>query len=707
MSDVTAYGLVDVKTNILEGTLQREVSYTVSLKVQPPAQNANYTIEKASDVDTETERTVYTPIREEVDLLESSDEFRICISENVGDNGSYVVDKCQFYRIWGIMGKIDIYIPVKIEISKMAADNPENYVADEVSAIIELVDPPENIGTIKGPKGHGRCGADFVSFLKSQVSGGDGGDNCPNIFAPIQFQDRCRSVQGNVDNPQKIILDESKRQFRVYTENPNAVIVPIRKVEEKIEGSNNIIRIGYARILLHFPPVAGNNYRLKIRLINRNGQEAVLRDKDNPDLYPLYFQTPTITVWKKIKIEMVALQEGINYEDMKWKVVKSAFADAFIEVEEPPPEKRYTITREEWMRYLGEEVYRGWRKSEWKEYSKPNYVNEQTQDLRNYSFPQAHPTIPGSQKLTPPDEDPQNLNRDSWTFLEKMAKRVFREKLGGQTYNRLRNPLRGIDIGVCTLICKPPFQDSSVGGLSFFNKMFYIVSGLNMESTFVHEFGHALFLRHGATYFVKNTDIPFTTRCEESGSEGPYWDDHDSDDMITCVMSYNINNVEWHFCGLCLLTLRLYDRNRMIRGEDNTLRTILYHRTPTVYWVEDSDKETVDQDGWSVIEPWLKIHQNPPESLIVGEELRLLALYPSEEVVNDDNIDYKKDLTKYERGSWISTNTKVGRIRVRKENKIWIAKIKIVGRGRTEVKYRISRGPNNFIESAPLVFETQ
>ncbi|MEM2153844.1 MAG: hypothetical protein QXY76_02950 [Nitrososphaeria archaeon] len=701
MSQVTAYGFVDNTINILEGTLEREISYTVALKVKPAAQNADYTIEKVSGEDSETGRKVYTPIQEEVDLLESSDEYRVCISENVGDNGSYIVDKCQFYRKWGIMRKIDVYIPLKIEITKLAADTPEDYVAGEASAIVELIDPPEDTSIIKGPTASGRNGADFVAFLKGQVSRGDGGDNCPNIFAPINFRDRCRNVQGDVDNIQKIIVDENKRQFRVYSENPNAVIVPVSSVEEQVEeGSNDSRKVGYAKILLHFPPIAGNNYRLKIKLINRNSQEVPLRNKQDPENQVPYVQTPTITVWKKIRIEMVALQEGIGYNEMKWNVVKSAFADAFIELEEPPTERRYTITREEWMRYLGEEVYRGWHRREWQEYSKPIHVNEHIQDFSKYSFPQRHAGILGSEKLTPPDEDPRNSNRDTWTFLEKMAKRIFREKLGRQAYNRIMDPLRGFNIGVCALICKLPFDDSTVGGLSFFNKMFYIVKTSGMEQTFSHEFGHALFLRHAPTYFVKNSDIPYTTRYEGGGSEGPFWDEHDSEDMITCIMSY-ADTDKWHFCGLCLLTLRLYDRKYMVEGEDSTLRRILYQKTPTVYWVESTTKETSP----GVFVNWRTLHQDPPEHLMVGEALRLIALYPREDVSDNSGTYYYKDLTKHDRGSWVSTNRRVGRVNVVKRGNFWHARIKILGKGRTEIKFRLRRNQNEFDESAPLVLE--
>jgi hypothetical protein len=703
VSDVTAHGIVGEATTVLQGALQREVAYTVSLKVQPPPQNENYTIEKISNVDPVTGRKVYSKIEGEVDLIESHEEFRICILENVGDDGRSITDKCQFYSHWNIMQRIDVYIPVKIEVSKISLNTLEDYVEGEVSALVEIVDPPEDINTIKGPKVGGRSGADFVRNL---VYKDNGGDNCPSPYAPIEFRERCRGLQDDVDKVQAIVLNEGRERFQIHPENPNEVVVPIRSLEDRVdENSSQAKKIGYARILLHFPPIAGNNYRLKIRLIKASGQEAKIRDKSVPDLHPLYLQTPTINIWKRIKIEMVALQGDIKYEDINWKVLKSAFADAFIEVEEPPPEKRYTITLEEWKRYLSEIVYRNWRKREWDEYSKLDNVVAQIIDLTNYSFPQYHDNIPGSGRLTPPDNDRRNPNRTTWTFLENISKRIFREKLGTAAYNRIRNPRQGHDIGVCVLIYRPPFRRSGVGGLSFFNKMFYLVSGGSMEQKFAHEFGHALFLNHGPTYFVRNADIPFTTRCETGGSWGPFWDEHDSEDMMTCTMSYRIENVEWHFCGLCLLKLRLYDVRNMIRGQDSTLRRTLYVRKPKVYWVEEVDREYQDEEGWTHLEDWLNMHDSKPERLMIGEELRLVALYPPEGVVNDDNIDYHKDLTRYDRGSWVSTNERVGRVRVRRQGNIWVAKIKITGRGRTEIKYRIRRDTNDFIESDPLVLE--
>jgi len=683
----TYYGIVKRAECIAYGILEKEISYTIALKVQPPAQNANYTIEKAS------KDTQYSPIKEEVDLIGSSDEFRICILENVP---GFPYDKCKYYQAYGIMGKIDIYIPVKIEVSKRVEGKPEDFIPYEVSAIIELADPPE-----KRPKG--RNGAKFIDSIIKKVPGGD---NCPDIFAPNDFSDRCRS-KGGIDKIQKIILDGNKKEFKLY--NSNAVLVPIKEVDES--------KKGYAKIYLHFPPINGNNYSLKIKLIN-GCEEAVLKDKNNPNLQVPYVQTPTITIWKRVTIEMIALQEGIKYEDINWKLIKSTFSPAFIEVEEPPPGKRYTIMMKDWMDYLEKVVYSTWQTNAWKIYKNAKYTTIHQQDFGSYSFPQPHNNIPNSQLLTPPDNNPKNPNETTWMFLMNIAKEIFKDmlnKINKNYYNLISYPLKGYNIGFCVLLCKPPFLGSRVGGLYFGNKQFYFVSGWNMEKKFVHELGHALFLTHGATYLVRESDYKFITSREELGSKGPYWDDHDSEDMMSCVMSY-FANVNWHFCGLCQLKLRLYDKEKMITGKDNILRKMLYSKKPKVYWVEDVLKQS--QNGKI---PWLKFHANSKFILNKGnvKELRLIPLYPPE-IVN--NVDYYKDLTGFTkgikgsspgRGSWLveiedhdSGQSRMGNVNVTKKGNFWISTIKINYRGKTTVKYRIYYDINKFVESDPLVIET-
>ena len=676
VDSVSGYAIVSSGNTIVTGVIVQDLSYSLKLKLGtlPDDRSFEIVIEDTND-----------QVQDEDLFHSSSGYFRLIIEENIADDGGSVEDKCDFYKVKGLFDKIYVFLPLKLIVTKVVGESVSNFSSDEVQAVFEIIDPSEEISNIRGPMLNGRTGKDFIQNL---IYNQDGNDNCHRNFASPSLQDACRQSSEGL-SAQNILFNNAKQRFSLDRQNPRKVIVPLRTIinEDGVEK-------GVVDLLFHPPPIAGDNYRIRVTLVDSSGQNVRLKDEPDSELYPLYFQTPTITVWKRLKIEMVACQHGVDYNTLNWNTIKSAYHDAFIEVTEPPNEKRYSISFSEWKEYLGEVVYNGWHTNEWNEYSKLDNVVDHIIDFDKYSFPQAHDRIPGSDLLTPLDDNFQNPNKTTWTFLSSITKAIVRDKLGATDYNRLKNAKTGTDLGICILICKLPFEGSRVGGMSIFDKMFYMIDS-GAATAFVHELGHALFLRHGATFFVQNSSFPFTTRSETGSQSGPFWDDHDSQDIISCVMSYeNYSPVEWHFCGLCLLSLRLYDKNRMISDEDNTLRNILYPGTPELCWAEETTIQTVDPDGVTWEEPYINVDPSNPPPLHVGRTVRLLAFYPQEGVINNLNYDFWKDVTKHPRGRWVSNHPNIASVSVRKRNGIWICSVKAKSRGTAEIYYEIRRSRN-------------
>gem|GEM_PF-2636848 len=701
MGDGVGQGVVGANVTFADATLTQEVSYCLRIRLGDLPADSNYSLEVEDHAG-----DTYSSYDGSKDILhEPSLNLRLCIEENVADNGLSTDDKCEFYRHYGLMDLVDVFLPLRLEVIKMEGDSRSDFSEEEVNAIFEILDPSENLSIIRGPKGEGRTGKDFV---RSLVYRQDGDDNCIRDFAPHPVRDRCRQSSSDVVNAKDILFDRRRHGFETASGSPNGVVAPIRETVVE-EGK----KIGVLDFFFHPPPIAGDNYKIRVKLISSAGSEVLLRDRPDSVLYPLYFQTPTITVWKKVKVEMVAIQEGLDYGMLEWEKIKKAYRDAYIEIEEVASDRRYVISRDEWMGYLGRVVYDEWRSHEWEEYVKQSHHQYHVVDFDSYSFPQDHtfdtPPIPQSDRLTPPDEDSDHPNQTTWEFLDHVAKAVVRDKLGNSDYRRLRQPRNGFRLGMCVLFCKPPFEGSTVGGCYIWDKMFYIVQSGDVANTFVHEMGHALFLNHGATAFVTETeaDFPFTTRTEVSGSSGPFWDNHDSQDMITCVMSYEVGSpVEWHFCGLCLLVLRLYDRRRMMTGANDVLRRALYPGSAELCWTKTVQVTVVEPDGFSYTTPYLEVYPNNPDPMSVGQRIRLLALYPQEGVENNLHQDFWKDLSRFPRGRWVSSNPSVATVSVSKRGDFWIARVRALKKGTANIYHEIRRGrgwSGDVDQSLPMV----
>ncbi|MEM3403985.1 MAG: hypothetical protein QXJ17_05590 [Nitrososphaeria archaeon] len=684
MSDGSGQGVVGANLTFADATLSQEVSYCVRIRLGVLPEDSNYSLE-AEDLASDA----YSPYDESKDILhESSINLRLCIEENIAHNGLSINDKCTFYRHYGLMDQVDVFLPLRLEVVKMEGDARSDFMEEEVNVVFEVIDPAENLSIIKGPKGKGRTGKDFIRNL---VYKQEGDDNCIRDFAPRPIRNRCRQSSSDVVNAKDILFDRRKNSFETASSDPKSVVASIQETEVE-EGK----KIGVLNFFFHPPPIAGDNYKIRVKLISSSGAEVLLRDKPDSAFYPLYFQTPTITIWKKVKVEMVAIQEGLDYSMLGWSKIKRAYRDAYIEIEEAADDRRYIITRDEWMSYLGRVVYDEWRSHEWEEYIKQSYHQYHIDDFKKYSFPQDHtfdtPSVPNSDRLTPPDDDPDHPNNTTWEFLGRIARAVIRDKLGNSNYRRLGQPKNGFRLGICVLFCKPPFDGSTVGGSYIWDKMFYMVSSGDVANTFVHEMGHALFLDHGATAFNTEADFPFTTRTEESGSSGPFWDNHDSQDMITCIMSYEVDSpVEWHFCGLCLLVLRLYDRHHMLSGPNDTLRKVLYPGSADLCWTETVKNKVVEPDGFEYETFFLKIYRGNPGPMSIGKSLRLLALYPPEGVENNLHQDFWKDLSRFPRGRWVSSNPSVATVSVSKMGDFWVAQVRALRKGTTNIYHEIRR----------------
>jgi hypothetical protein len=214
-----------------------------------------------------------------------------------------------------------------------------------------------------------------------------------------------------------------------------------------------------------------------------------------------------------------------------------------------------------------------------------------------------------------------------------------------------------------------------------------ITSG-DVAVNLAHELGHALFLMEGATRFHEHYfkeykfGVVVTEYAKGNKKHDPWhnalrtltnpsWDLHDSEDMISCIMSYEndsceyennqpkkvVNPVNWHFCGVCLLLLRFYDENKLIKN--NIFLGIQYTRSKNmiIYYIGGKSEKT-----------------NLPKTIIVknggtltmkkGESGILYVLYPQEGVINNRGLNPYKDVSTYgkTRSRWIFTDPNTNQV---------------------------------------------
>lgn len=674
---------------------------------------------------------------------------------------------------------------------------------DEVEAAFEVVDPSEDIAHINGPRPGARTGRQFVENFVNKVTGAAGADNdnCVRDFAVPPYDGRCR-VQGDRVAASDVLYHYSRlsRSLQPLPKDPSDQ--KLGKIGISRARDSKGKPVGITNVFFHPPPILGDNYKLKVTIKNMEGRSMPLKDDNGAECGD--FQTPTITVWKKVKIHMIVYQESVVAKEkaIRWKEVEKAYGDAFIEVEKPPQGRIIKISMKEWMGYLDKFVYGrhntvknglNWRRDPWKIYKSADNAARHSTDFGKYSFPQDcvyeykirsgdvlhriarwfgllleelylydggtgrnnwdrlndqkkakgrghavdNPNLiyPGDIVLVPMNLNPSDdADPTSWDLFGLLALRILKDKLGKSNWNKLMNPLSGKRFGLCVLLCKPPRPKSAVGGQHTGGKIFYMVEQGDVTATFIHEMGHALFLNHGSTGFLYGTQNPaapviqtdscWVVRQESGGSEGPYFDEHCSEDMISCIMSY-CNDLydsdgkplgdtdhpdhsklydhptDWHFCGVCLLSLRFYDVKKMLDANDKIFKQLQYNKKPQIASITGATGDVYHID----VSGRLSIPQ--------GTRQTLLARYPQEGVLNNRGKDFYKDTSFLSttqicggipRAEWDSTDQNKAIVVPEKIGDYWFSRLVANNKGATSITFTVAYGPNagDVVKSDPL-----
>jgi hypothetical protein len=323
-------------TNGSTGTkaMSKEISYNVKLFLRGRAllHNSPFMLEKLNPSTSEYDQIAQS----NENLFSIKNDLRLIIEDNTA-NGNPVTgvrppSRSQFYIDNSLIRFLNVFVRMLVIVEKFEGPSkiPVPLKENEVEVVFEAIDPPEDTSHIKGPR---LFSADrtksFMERFLNQTTGATGADNDNSVrdFIMSPFNQRCR-VSGD-----RVAASDILYQYPWPSKTLKPLAVdPCSKNLAKTRIRNRLGTkgkpVGMVNVFFHPPPIPGDNYRLKVSLKNIKGESMPLRDDSGGKCDS--FQTSTITVWKRVKIHMVVVQQDASYNSIKWDQVRRAYADAFI-----------------------------------------------------------------------------------------------------------------------------------------------------------------------------------------------------------------------------------------------------------------------------------------------------------------------------------------------------------------------------------------
>jgi hypothetical protein len=556
-----------------------------------------------------------------------SAEYRIMVHDNhalkdsesdmLGSDGDKT-SKTENYKNNNWIRDINPAIPLRIEVRKIKDGQEVEIDKDTLFLNFELSDPEEDLSPIDQGMNPPRpkeliekFGKTFKRLPNDDSSKED--DNAPEIFDGLRTADKKVS-------PSSVLFGTTIPLIKVNEDVSRISIVPDKDSSSKPIGLSDITFIPRA--------VGGDNYKFIITVIDKGNKKLQLVDDSSNQVENI--TTGKFTVWRRVMIDLLVTTDNVDLSYIDWKLVNKSYTAAFMEVIEPKGSNIKKYNESEW-------------KATVRDYFK-NDVGSPKASVRNddTKFDYANFFLPDFVSNFPAD-DPDDW---CWTHGEALAKKFLKKAYSetGKKNPRTEDKNQDITPGLYMFLCKDLHDVSSALGMYMGDREFFMVTVGDATCTFTHEMGHAIFLRHSLIRFDDTNKITEDIRNKN-------WLDHDQNDAISCTMSYSNdffgsdgktkrakNAVEWHFCAVCLLTLRFYDRIKI--SDDVAAQKLICEKLKPI---QITDKSFNPIPGAAA-----SIKKNASKDF--------KALAKEEGIINNDGIDFKKDLTSAREGRWVSDN---------------------------------------------------
>jgi hypothetical protein len=474
------------------------------------------------------------------------------------------------YRARNWLRDIGPAIPFRIVVKKYVGDNQVDYDAS-LRAIVEIKDPVEEFDQNDGAR------RDFLEGFFNKYNRTDADPDAGDDNAPVAFKGAREASSSHAGAKASDLMRDVP-----YASPPVADLPPggtnnvphsqlgtASSARDNVRARFSLVarddghgrRIGMTDVAFLPPAVGGDNYRFLITLtdnaetdvrdLRANGAAIIMADDADGSIpKPRAYVTGRFVVWRRVHFRLLVLVNNTAAADIQWANIQSWYAKAFADVIEPPAGTGvFNLDLATWRTELRREF-------------DPGNADAAFDNGANFT-----PALYGA-GMFPPFLQAQATT----TRVENLAKRIIRHACGAAAPPI--NPAPGDDtgqdndVGLFMMFCKLSAQltDFAAAGAYLGDRMFWFAqqaSPATTTSTTAHELGHALYLRHSHTVrpVVHYTDTTGATDdiCLADGRSNNNLADHDQDDAFACLMSYT-RPATAQPCGLCALTLRMYDR---------------------------------------------------------------------------------------------------------------------------------------------------
>lgn len=540
------------------------------------------------------------PLAANTEILkkEQNKKYRLLVTDNhaaIDFGPSDAKSKPQHYADSGWNRDVYPVVPLEAVIYKVSDKKKLSVGAGDVRVVWEVLDPKEEIDKVelfRGPSVPKAWIKRFFDHFQSETPDPPSrNDNCSTLFGGVR--------KNNGAIPATMVL----RKFPFNTSTralldaaPAGGELAMSLVAPGTDGDTELC--GLSRVYFRCPPIGGDNYQFRLRLIDSEDKPVKFRDHEGKLVE--FMDTGVFTVWRRTLIDFMVTFASVDQTTINWEMTKNSYLPAFNQLIGPLVTKTYN--RAEWTT-ICKKYFKGVGFSDAELTEAGVYDNAvfNTHLIPKYNrllpivkagvavWMTELSTLPSYPGTAPPKYDVTTggvttaegtAKRDlRWTHTEGLAKAFLDDAY--KKLNRV-NPRagatnvnqKGLLPGMSVFFAKRPMEWSTVLGQYMNNREFQFVQVGDVTCTFAHELGHAVFLYHAWTVFDKIGAVDYTYPSEGKSMVL----DHDQKDAIVCTMSYEndffgadgktkraggANPVAWHFCAACLLKLRFYDMHKL------------------------------------------------------------------------------------------------------------------------------------------------
>ncbi|MGC9323806.1 MAG: hypothetical protein ACP5G0_03555 [Desulfomonilia bacterium] len=620
---------------------------------------------------------------------------------NSGNPNGDKVSRVDYYkrsnRKW--MKDVQPAAPFRVIVRKFQGFEGNEVQVDleeTLKVVVEVKDPVEE--TAVHAAGDGDAVKNFLKEFYTKYNRTDsnptaGDDNCPDYFKGHRKpSDSNPGVQASKVIKKAPFIDtfadptmfypedlEFKKISSVGSYKKKWVKLDINN-EEMFDGGK-FVTIGITDFIFSPLPVGGDNYRFLVWLVNGKGKDIrettingaeidLLDDQKKVIPRPRAYCTGRFVIWRRVDIRLLLTANTLPAGNISWNTVKGYYEHAFTEIHGPTETKALPLAG--WRQSLIDVFNSGNETGDYANWDnfRPAGKTDADPEYNDIYAVGLFPAFMNPANRT--SEDAQNLCND---ILKKAVQALDPVQNPPLTAEKRNVEKTGEGIYMLYARCNGGgLLGCWLGDGKLFVSEHTGVYAAETNETTTHEMAHGLFLRHSNTSTQRRWDsgandwVSFTVEYEDAGGNKKniqlidpcsncFPEDHDQLYAFKCTMSYL---QEQHFCGVCALTLRFYDRIKVQDSKRFQDRIMKGFFDDVGNAANDAKVVYLEYNGANPND--LKLHETIP-NMAVGGEMLLMAVGPEHAyVAAGSNEEGRVNLScahKKPKTLWRSSNTSV------------------------------------------------